>query len=838
MRIFFVHILVCTLHYFSFATDKVKVSAAPPWVLPHMANSNRTVAAKNISNGYFLELVDQQVNLGNNTRYAHFIRNIVNETGVQNASEVSVSFAPQYEEVVFHTINLIRAGKIVNRLNFKDIRVVQEETDASDFQYNGLKRAFVALKDVQKNDKIEVAYSVIGFNPVFRNKYSEKIYFCSSTAISNYFETIIVPLNRTLMVQSFNGATAPVIETKGTEKLYRWSNPTTQAWESQTGVPSWFDNYPYVLITEYGSWQDVVGWGTSILNKYQNPLPENLQNKIREWRKLSHGDRDEFAVMALRYVQDHIRYLGLEMGPYTHQPHSPREVFEHSYGDCKDKSLLLATILQQERIPAYVALLSTTKKETMAKTAPSTVEFNHAIVAIERSSGYIYVDPTVSYQRGELINIYIPDYRYALVLRDGETSLRPMEADNFNVTLINESLSTDFTDSSQLDVTTVYKGGKADDIRSSLAGMSNIELEENYLQYYTKIFDGIQHAAPVTSTDDSLKNELTVTESYKIPELWNINGDGKQAFEVFAKAIYEQLPDPASAFKNGPLALSYPSTIYYTLTITMPELWNFPMNALHVKNDSYQFDFVPSMSGRVITLKYTLKTLKDNVPANELVQYKTDYRRIVDKLSFELSYLPNANTSGDGVTGKVNWNLVWFAFAALAGLSFLFRFLNKINRDVPYRGVPAQPIGSWLILLGLGLAASTIFRIISLGINNYFNQSTWTTLGESGGMVLQSVLVVELALQLLWLAGGIACFYWFIQRRDIFPRMFMGFIASILFGQLTLLIVYSVVKYPDSFGDLQAQAGADLFRSCFYAGIWVTYILRSERSKNTFVNTD
>lgn len=837
MRIFLLSLLVCLGYCFSFATDKVQVSAAPHWVLPVKADLNKAPIAKNISSGYFLELIDQQVNLGNNTRYVRFIRNIVNETGVQNASEVSVSFDPQYQEVVFHTVNLIRSGKLVSKLNSAEIKVVQEETDATDFLYNGLKRAFVTLKDVHKNDRIEVAYSITGFNPVFQNKYSDKVYFCSSTAITNYFQTIIVPVNRTINVRSYNKAPAPLVEIHGDKRIYHWSNPFTQVWESQPGVPSWFDSYPYIMVTEYDSWKDVVNWGTAILNNYHYPMPVRLQNKIAEWRKIAKGDKDHFAILALRYVQDQIRYLGLEMGANTHQPHSPAEVFEHSYGDCKDKSLLLVTILQQERIPAYVALLNTVKKETMAETAPSTVEFNHAIVAIERSSGYIYVDPTVTYQRGELINLYIPDYRYALVLREGETRLQPIEPDNFNETLINETLNARFTDSSELEVTTSYKGGKADDVRNSLSGMSNIELEESYLQYYAKMFDGIQHASSVVSKDDSLKNEISVVESYKIPQLWYVNGEGKKAFEVFAKAIYDELPDPGSAFKNGPIALTYPSTIYYTLTVMMPEQWSFPLNELHIKSNSYQFDYTPTISGRVITLKYTFKTLKDNIHLGDIAKYKADYRRMTDKLSFELSYLPEGSLPNNQFAGTVNWNLLWFAFAVLAGMSFLFRYLNNTNIEVPYTEETAWPIGSWLVLLGMSLAGSSILLVVSLLANNYFDEATWIALGDAGGSSLQSIFLIELSLELVWLAGGLACFYWFIQRRNIFPRMFIGYVASILLGQALLLTLYNVTKYPDSFGDLSGAAGIDLLRSCFYAIIWVSYILRSERVRSTFLKT-
>ena len=109
-----------------------------------------------------------------------------------------------------------------------------------------------------------------------------------------------------------------------------------------------------------------------------------------------------------------MRYLGLEIGVNTHQPHTPAEVYEQLFVDCKDKALLLATILRQENIPAYVALVNTDKRAQLAEMAPSAVAFNHVIVAIERGSGYLYVDPTISSQKGALLNSFIPAYGYAI----------------------------------------------------------------------------------------------------------------------------------------------------------------------------------------------------------------------------------------------------------------------------------------------------------------------------------------------------------------------------------------------------------------------------------------
>src|SRR6187549_2961627 len=107
--------------------DKIGILPEPGWLYKTKTAVTRPVALSNVSDGYYLELVDHQVNVGTQTEYLHAIRHIVNESGVQNASEASVTFAPEFQKVVFHKVTLWRGDKIVSQLKPEQIKVVQEE---------------------------------------------------------------------------------------------------------------------------------------------------------------------------------------------------------------------------------------------------------------------------------------------------------------------------------------------------------------------------------------------------------------------------------------------------------------------------------------------------------------------------------------------------------------------------------------------------------------------------------------------------------------------------------------------------------------------------------------
>jgi hypothetical protein len=797
-----------------------------------------------VSNGYYLELLDNQTHLGNQTTYTHFTRHIVNESGVQNASEVSVSFAPAYQQVTFHKVALIREGRVINHLSASQIKVVQEETDASDYEYNGEKRAFIVLKDVRKEDKIDVAYSITGFNPVFANKYSHTVYFTKGTSVCNYFETILVPAGRKLNFQAMNQAPAATTQQANGLTIYRWINPPVGQWEDQPGVPSWFDTYPYVSMTEYNNWKEVTDWALSTFNHYNYPLSEDLKNKIAAWRVQSKGDRNRFAKLAIQFVQEQVRYLGMEIGANTHQPHQPAEVFKQRFGDCKDKALLLTMILRSENIPACMALVNTTLRDHVAGAQPSPSVFNHVIVAVQQSSGWRFIDATSTSQQGDLTSRYIPAYGQVLIVQENNTSLTPVVPGPAHKIVVTETLDVKKGNkgNTQLSVESRYEGGAADNTRSTLAETSWSDIQKDYLKYYTKLFPGIRKEEDISVTDDSLHNYMTVKESYLIPELWQA-GETKETFEVFARTIYDYLPNnPSNLVKDLPQALGYPRNVEYTLVLKMPEDWPLNAEAMHIKNDSYEYTFTPFIEGNIITLQYSFHTFKDHIPAAEIAQYKSDYKKLAATLNFELyrnAGLNNTTPASDAIstasTSDIQSKAVWFTIIFLLALIPLYRHLDQRSEPVELTRSSGLPIRGWTAVLGFSIACAAVANIVSTFNSGYFSKSTWMAVYNLGGSSVENVLYVELGLSVFWALNACALLYWFIRRRDIFPNMFIAYILTSLLGQLALMLIYS--RVPDGvFGkNLADTRVSPFYKSLVYGAIWVTYVFRSARVKNTFI---
>src|SRR5688500_15976321 len=151
-------------------------------------------------------------------------------------------------------------------------------------------------------------------------------------------------------------------------------------------------------------------------------MPPELISKIQKWQTDLQSP-EQRTVAALRFVQDEIRYLGIELGRYSHQPTSPAKVFARRFGDCKDKSLLLATLLKSMGVDAVPALVHSSEGKSLDAKQPSPFAFDHVIVQAKPAGKTYWCDTTISYQRGGLHKYYEPPYERALVKRAGTVEL-------------------------------------------------------------------------------------------------------------------------------------------------------------------------------------------------------------------------------------------------------------------------------------------------------------------------------------------------------------------------------------------------------------------------------
>lgn len=107
---------------------------------------------------------------------------------------------------------------------------------------------------------------------------------------------------------------------------------------------------------------------------------------------------DENISNAFLTVINKIRYHFNSRGGYAFYPREASEVLENGFGDCKELSTILKSMLGVKNIASYPVLLATWGHDQLMLKYPSLTGFNHMVLAVETDGGDLrFLDGTHSW---------------------------------------------------------------------------------------------------------------------------------------------------------------------------------------------------------------------------------------------------------------------------------------------------------------------------------------------------------------------------------------------------------------------------------------------------------
>lgn len=189
------------------------------------------------------------------------------------------------------------------------------------------------------------------------------------------------------------------------------------------------------------TWSDIAKWFGGLASTRAAATPP-LQAKVRELT----ASADALRALG-RFAQRDVRYVAIEIGIGGYQPHAAGDVFSNRFGDCKDKTNLLRTMLKETGVEAHYVLVHTSRGVT-DPAYPSLSAFNHVIAAIPvseeqgkhfdavvdhpRLGKLVLFDPTSTVTPFGQLPPYLQASRGLLVTNDGgeliELPAHPAEA--------------------------------------------------------------------------------------------------------------------------------------------------------------------------------------------------------------------------------------------------------------------------------------------------------------------------------------------------------------------------------------------------------------------------
>lgn len=806
--------------------SKVHINPKKSWVEDQSFDQKAMPPAGQTGSYYYL-LIDEQENVPLQEAYIHHVYKILSNEGIQEMSDLSFVFDPAYEDLTIHKIIIHREGSAISQLDMSKIKTMQREESMDRFLYDGTMTAVINLADVRTGDIVEYAYTRKGYNPVYDGHITRKIVFDYTVPFEKLFQRLIVKGDHKLQFKNENCDLKPEIRSEGQAVSYSWAQGSTPGFIYDNHEPDWLDRSRHVLVSDFGTLREVVAWATklyTISDGDKRTIREKVANKFKSTLP------EEFALEAIRFVQDEIRYLGFEDGLNSHKPHAPMKVYDQRFGDCKDKSLLLSSLLQIRDIKANPVLVSTVWREKIADRLPSPFIFNHCVVEMEVGGLKYYIDPTISSQGGSLALNYFPNYGKGLVIDAATedfvtfpTSIKSnvSETQNFDLATVGGE--------AMLTVETEYRGAEADAQRSAFSKSTLESIQKNYLTFYGNLYPNIEKFEDIKTEDDRAKNVFIVKEKYKIPTFWKSNEEteGQIFCEFYPQSLESYFNVSKSTQRKSPYVLTYPLDYSHHIQVNLPERWNLnPDNDL-IDRKAYRYQFTSVLEGSEIHLYTTYKTKQDHVAAGDFEQFVKDHQKMMSNLSFSLTY--NKNLTAENSS---KWSgLIVTLLSAMAGLFLIWSLYTKYDPAPENAMMAGRPLGGWLILVGIGISLTPLRIVFDLFSSpELINGSSWNGLIYAQKYGLFTFVFFEHVYNIVFLIFSILIVVLFYQRRSSLPRLITFFyLVSFLVTAMDTFVTVAVLDAADK--DTYTTFG----RTFITTLIWVPYFNISSRVKETFV---
>ena len=648
-------------------------------------------------------LVDSQAKW-NGEQLAEFIRVVRrfdNGAVLRDGSQIEIPFDPLFQTLELHKLELHRNGEAIDQIETARMEVVQRESELESLLYSGSLSLLIFLQDVHEGDVLDYSISLRGQNPAFER---HLLYYFPTqyrSATGRLRRRILLPAEAEYYITHHGDSqAAPTERTLGDLRVLSWDLRDRPGLVFEGDEPSWFIAQPFVQVSDFKDWSEVVQWA---LPSYEPPrqLPAALDERVEALRSASPDDEGR-VLAALRLVQDEIRYLGIELGQDSYLPTPPDEVFSRRFGDCKDKSLLLVTLLSALEIDAAPALVSTTSLGHVSDFHPSPTAFDHVIVRVRLAQGTFWVDPTQLFQRGPLEEVGRSSLGKALVISPDSTGLSeiPSPPDSSPEMTVHYGFELgEPPEMARLSVVTIHRREAADSMRATLSETDREQLARDFFNFYASYYPHLEEEGSPTFADDPVRNEIRVVEQYGIAELWTVGSDGESYAYLYPPDLDSFLSEPTTRKRSSPLGIDHPAHVRCEIRATIAEGWDIQAIRERYISAGIHLERTVGKVNDTLALTYDFRTLADHVAVEDVREHLEVLAEAQDSLSYYIEYdswedEPTHTRESDVVQvryfdlSREEWSVLFIVaivllFVGALGGRLAFLLLRRLFRERP-----------------------------------------------------------------------------------------------------------------------------------------------------------
>lgn len=687
---------LCLFLIFSFpaASQDINkyVSVSPPatWIDKHNAPKTEFILGKDDETNYLL--VDQQSRFSRSQQeyYRHYADKLRSPNSVEENSAVKINFDPAYQIVKIHHIRRIRGDDVKDILNLSEFDIYREETDRDKLIYNGNLQVSYVVPDVRVGDTLDYAYTISGKNPAIGTHFSTSFQHQWSVPIHRLYQRLLVSADTAVYLKSHAGAIPPEQTALDGYNAYLWDVKDQTSIAVEGGTPSGYQSYPRTQLSSFKNWAEV---GAYFAPFYATP--ETISDPIKKIAadiKFKSTDPSVQLRQALDFVQREIRYLGIELGAGGYIPRQPDAVLIRRFGDCKDMVRLLIAILSELNIEAAPLLVDLESKGRVASSIPSYGAFNHVIVSSTVEGKQYFLDPTRGQQLGDLAHLQQGDFKKGVIIAPNSPGMIDVSVPSpaFLKDIVDTYDLISDPDTITLKTVSSYFIGQADSTLAWYKSKGHKAVEKSYLEYFQNLYPSLEQAGPLEfKTFDDL-GKISITARYKIPNAWSKSTQANaKDFFGYEDDIRQDIPKFIGAHRNAPYSISHPARTRQTLKFLLDDTWELEGKKEQYSFNALDFSKTSTFENNIYTQvsKYTTKA--DSIAPEDLRKTMATIKTIRETSGVTLTVTTNATVieppAEPGFFETLDWELVFYGWIAITGISSLIVAIRRRNDDAQWR---------------------------------------------------------------------------------------------------------------------------------------------------------
>lgn len=551
-----------------------QIAYAPParWVLPPPV---QTEGATPPDAPLRIIYTDQQVHissLGQESFIAYRMKVLKPEA--LPIGNVSITWDPSAGTAIVHYLRIIREGAIIDVLKEQRFRVLQREEGLEQSILNGRLTAALQAQGLRVGDELEFAATTTQRDP---------------TLADHAFGAAQLPLQGTPGAFRFrlSWADADKLVWRATRDLpqavpAKANGQTSVTYELRDpggvivndGAPARYNVRRLIEYSDFSGWRDISRRFAPIFDQAAALSPQSPLRQEAKKIATAFAEPTQRVEAALKFVQDQIRYVyvGLDGGNY--RPTSTDETWQHRFGDCKAKTVLLLSLLRELGVSAEPVLVNLLGGDGLDARLPSPTVFNHVLIRAKIGENSYWLDGTRLGDR-HLDMLPAPTFRWALPITPTGSDIEQVAPTGLKqpqfVAVVDIDARKGFDSAATVRAQHIIRGDEAYTIQTQLLGMSHEDADRSVSSYWRRQMDWVE-PDKVGWRFDERHTILTLSLDGTGKSDWE--GDSKEGHSLdiigagfFAPALLRR---PKEQDGSAPWTTEFPRFRCYATSIRLP----------------------------------------------------------------------------------------------------------------------------------------------------------------------------------------------------------------------------------------------------------------------------